>query len=405
MITSCVAAVLFCTSQALRQSRRLNNTVPASPYTTFNGCTCETTCGAGVGEVCDWCYTKDGCGEWSVSGRWGYCDYRPPTVESWNSQSFQSKMGYYWDSIIVNTTRYPEYPTVSNVFSSMITAFDNYRPEMPTSREKMIHSVGSICKFELRISSSSPYTGLLGPGLQRGFIRMGSASDPGSGGLTPGLGVKLPRTGVPEGGYVMLNSFDAVGWNFFLQNMSNHLAPLSGLSAIVAGKFEEASQCPYQVGISDLARYSQDGTEHNPPRFPFKLMYVPNPDLKTGNGELTLDAVHAELDAIPVGTTLYSIYACAAPAGNELGNPNDLSNCGQPLLLGDLKTSSQCTTSWYGDTRFQIRHQRIEEDWQWEPSFMRQGSYDVDQACGQTVAAEVPASKVCHAEGMLNSDP
>jgi len=204
----------------------------------------------------------------------------------------------------------------------------------------------------------------------------------------------------------MLNSFDTVGWNFFLQNMSNHLAPLSGLTAIVAGKFGEASQCPYQVGISDLARYSQDGTEHTPPRFPFKLMYVVNPDIKTGNGELTLDAVHAELDAIPVGTTLYSVYACAAAAGNELSDPGaDLSSCGGPILLGDLKTSSQCSTSWYGDTRFQIRHQRVEEDWELEPSYMRQGSYDADQACGQAVTAGVPASKVCHAEGMLSSDP
>ena len=383
------------------------DTFAGETYTTMEGCTCldDSPCWArsGEGSQCDTCYTKDGCGRWALGGRWDYCDYRPSTVESWNSQSFQSKTDYYWERITANTTRYPEFPLLSNVFSSVITSFDNFRPEMPARREKLIHTVGSICKFDLQISSSSPYTGLLAPGLQTGFIRLGSAAEPGSDGLTPGLGLKLPRNGVPDGSFVMLNDLGSSGsWNFFLKNMSNHLAPASGFLAILAKKFEEASQCPYQVGLSDLAKYSQDGTQHTP-RFPFKLMMIANPAIKTGaNGE-NLDAVHAEMDALPVGTTLYSVYACAEAAGDEMTKPGDLSSCGKPLLLGDLTTSSQCTTSWYGDASFHIRHQRIEEDWQLEPDYMRQGSYDVNQACGKAVTADGAPAK-CGTSGMLNDD-
>jgi len=401
-------AFLALTSQALRRGHSRQPNASAVAYTTTDGCICkaDSPCQArlGVGSQCDTCYTKDGCGTWSLSGRWGYCDYRVSTVESWTGNSVQFKTNYFWEKITRNSTRYPSFPLLSNVFSSVITSFDNYRPEMPSGREKMIHTVGSVCQFGLEIQSSSPYTGLLGPGLQTGFIRMGSATDPGSDGLTPGLGLKLPRTGVPDGDFVMLHTLASSSqWNFFLQNMSNHIAPATGVIAIVAKKFEEASQCPFQVGLSDLARYSQDGTEHAAPRFPFKLMMIANPAVQTGNSGESIDAVHAEIDALPVGTMLYRVYACAEAAGDEMRPADSLASCGKPALLGDLVTRSACTTSWYGDASLHIRHQRIEEDWLLEPDYMRQGSYDANQVCGKRVVADGAPAK-CGVEGMLSSE-
>jgi len=90
---------------------------------------------------------------------------------------------------------------------------------MSAGREKMIHAIGSVCRFDLRIPSNFPPTGLSAPALKRGFVRMGGAMDPGDNGITPGLGFKFPRSGVPEGDIVTLFSLD-VGdqWNFFGKN-------------------------------------------------------------------------------------------------------------------------------------------------------------------------------------------
>jgi len=401
------------TSHALRRksqrddsSSEVNTTAWSDTYPTTNGCECKDQCEGRVGTkwVCDTCKTKGRCGTFSVTGRWGYCDYSESTVESFIRKSSESKTNYFWERITADTTRYPKYPLLGNLLSSMRTVFDNYRPEMPVKREKMIHTVGSICKFKLQISGSSPYTGLLSPGLKTGFVRMGGALDPADG-LTPGLGFKLPRSGVPDGDLVMLYSLAAgTQWDFFFKNQSNHLAPAEGFpTTLLAKKFEDASQCPYQVGLSDWARYSQDGSESNPPKFPFKLLMVAGPNVKTGTKGHTVDAVHSEIDAIPVGTTLYKVYACAKSAGDELMPSENLEACGGAMLLGSVKTASRCTTSYYGDKSFHIRHQRIEEDWILEPSYMKMGGYDANVACAKRVDARGAPPK-CSEEGMLDND-
>ena len=112
---------------------------------------------------------------------------------------------------------------------------------MPNGREKKIHSIGSICPFSMTVSADSKYTGLFQPGDVHGFIRMGSAADPvANKGITPGLGIKFPRTGHPSGNYVALHSLDlGQSWNFFAYNMSNHISPPSGATAILAKKFNQ----------------------------------------------------------------------------------------------------------------------------------------------------------------------
>jgi len=408
------ALLLSITGQALRRGlkgvsdRNLTGDWSTS-YTTVRGCKCKasSTCDAdiGTGYKCDTCRTEGSCGTFSLLGRWDYCDYRPATVESFISRSFQSKMEYFWKKVVANTTSYPEYPLLSNILSSVRTSFDNYRPEMPSKREKMIHSVGSVCQFDLDISSNSPFTGLLSPGLKTGLVRMGGAVDAdGTPGLTPGLGFKLPRSGRPDGDFVMLYALSpGDSWDFFKLNQSNHIAPATGVTKVLASKFLDASQCPYHIGISDLARYDQDGAESSPPKFPFKLLMIKGPSVQTGVKEKTVAAVHEELDAIPVGTTLYTVYACTRPSGTEALPSENLDACGGALLLGAIKTSSKCTTSWYGDASLHIRHQRIEEDWQLEPSFLRAESYSANDACDAQVDKD-GAPPACGLDAMLNSD-
>lgn len=280
-------------------------------------------------------------------------------------------------------------------------------PEMPAGRKKLIHSIGSVCEFELKIGSS-PFTGLLGRGTQKGFIRMGSAADiTGNDGVTPGIGIKMVRDGIHSGDVVFLHSLDlGQSYDFFAYNMSNHIPPATGATAVLAKKFEQASQCSPQVGISDMARYSRNGAEHNPPRFPFKLLFVPK--VSTSASKKDVDELHREMAAFPVGTTLYTAYGCRAPKGDEMlptdGTVSQV--CGDPVLLGDIKTTSKCLTSKYGDESFHIRHQRIEEDWALRPDYVRSGGYNAGPACGrnfQVTSDGAPA--VCGSAGMRADEP
>lgn len=358
---------------------------PDAGQGTFQGCTCATQCEAGIADfyTCDSCKTEGACGNFAFDGKWDFCKY-PGGVES---KSFREKSDQWWASITADTTRASKYPSVSGILQeSSQTTFDNMKVEMPAGREKKIHTIGSICKFDLNIARNSPFTGLLGPGRQEGFIRMGSAVDYSNGGLTPGLGFKFPRTGVHSGDFVALHDLGfGQSWNFFKSAQSNHIAPPSGLAqTALVKKFNQASQCAPQVGLSDLAKYSQDGVMVAAPKFPFKLFMVPSEAVQTPDRKKTPDEVHAEMAAFPVGTTLYTVYGCRKPMSTEVEmTPADgglEKACGNPILLGDIVTTSRCTTSAYGDAKLQIRHQRIEEDWQLEPSFLT--GYDAAKACG-----------------------
>lgn len=179
-------------------------------------------------------------------------------------------------------------------------------------------------------------------------------------------------------------------------------------------KFNQASNCGPQVGLSDMARYSQDGTKHDDPKFPFKLFLVPSKDVQTPNSKKTVDDVIAEMSAFRVGTTLYTVYACGKAAGPHERQPTiggvELA-CASAFKLGDMVTTSKCTGSAYGDKAFHIRHQPIEEDWTLDPNILKQEGYDAAQVCGWTGTniAKMPGGCVRHdrhvlAPMMLNND-
>jgi len=373
---------------------------------TVSGCTCKSVCKPSITDLygCDRCDTDSSCGRTAtldplgLTGKYDYCVY--PTNNTFESQSAAQKMDYFWKKITANTQRAAEYGNpVSVITSSVITSFDNFgfNDELPAGRTKPIHSIGAICKFEWKITSASPYTGLFAPGKQVGFIRMGSAASYDNKGLTPGVGVKFPRSNRPSGNYVGLHSTElAQSWNFFAFNLSNHLPPSSGIAGVLAKKFEQASQCAAQVGVSDMARYAQDGTEAAAPKQPFKLLMVPSSAVQQTTSAKTVDQNMDEFGSIPVGTVLYTIYACGAGNGDAELTPTDGGvdkACAKPLKLGDYVSTSKCTTSKYADEKLHFRHQRIEEDWQLNPEFLTQ--YPAAKACARSSVAADRTPKKC----------
>jgi len=84
--------------------------------------------------------------------------------------------------------------------------------------------------------------------------------------------------------------------------------------------------------------------------------------------------------------------------------------CGAPLELGAMVTTDKCTSSAYGDKSFHIRHQPVEEDWQVDPSILKQTGYNAGKACGWGVSEDNIATPPARCDknalnAMLSDDP
>lgn len=351
---------------------------------TANGCECTSICGTSRfidGHTCDTCGTMR-CGKQSVTGRWDFCTF--PVQDGFEAQSVSAKLQYYDTEIARDPNIRVEWAGSLDVLlrsfrSSVHTTFDNWLPQMPEGRTKHIHTIGSTCGVDFEVAGGSPYTGLLSSGTHQGYMRIGPASEPG-GGLTPGVGFKFPRSGVPSGDFVAMHSTEnGQSYNFFATNMSNHIAPAAGPLILLARKFEEATICSTQVGLSDFARYSSNGGESQP-NFPFKLFFVPTAASQKGDQEKTVGDLTAEFASWSVGTNLLDVYGCGTATAHEMEAPVTLEkHCGGHVYLGKIKIRSRCSVSAYGDQKLHIRHQRIEEDWAVEPDFKKTGQ----EACGR----------------------
>jgi len=361
---------------------------PDPGQTTVKGCECQSSCGATIddGFNCDWCTTKDNCGSHSiVYGYYDYCVY--PDTAAFEKMSFQDKNTYFQSQIDKDHTRLAAYASPTVILSeSSQTSFWDYQDELPAGRVKGIHSIGAVCQFTLGIDAGSPYSGLFAPGPQLGFVRMGGATtwDKTGKGYPPGLGIKFARSGVPSGSYVALVTLDSTTWNFMAYNFSNHIPPpASTATKLLVKKFQQASQCPSQVGLSDMATYSQDGKEEDSPKFPFKLFLVPSAEVQKPNTPKSIDDVMADLQSFKTGTKLFTVYACGKGNGAAEMTPTAggvEAACGDPFKLGDMVSTTDCTTTLYGDSKFFIRHQPIEQDWTLRPDFLKQ--FPAKDACG-----------------------
>jgi hypothetical protein len=347
---------------------------------TVAGCTCVSDCGASVddGYTDDWCYTALTCGTWSWTRQayTDWCVYDPD--KAYESQTAEAKEAFLW-GLTAKCTTPAGWPSQVAIFQESVkTSFENVADVMPPGRTKYIHAVGAVATVAF-VSSGVPhaYTGLFASGAQHGLLRLSTATavDGGSGSyITPGLGLKLLRDGVPSGNLVAMPGLDGQqDYNVLSQNYSNHLTfPTSWALALVASKFTQASACPLMVALGDMAAYSEDGAGASRPIAPFELIFVPNAALKKvfpsqpySNDDFL---AFAELD-IPQDTILFQVYAVASPL-----------SLGPEVHLGSIKTTSKFTRSTFGDTRLFFRHEYMEHDFVKNPSWLP--NINVPQACG-----------------------
>jgi len=359
---------------------------PDPETTTVMGCECESNCGATLdfgNANCDWCYTKNNCGHYAYT-RLAYYDYCLYPLKDSEAEEWEQKQIMIWNGITADSTP-GEYPNLLGLLSASIqTSFDDQWDVMPAGRVKYIHSIGAVCLVNMDVTSTK-YTGILGNGMQHGIIRMGSAAEIGSSGTTPGNGFKFLRTGVKSANWVSLYSLDGISsYNFFSVNQSNHIAPPTGVTAILAAKFEQASNCVTMVGLSDAARFDQDGKEYSP-KFPYKLTFSPTPEAARfiPDSQISQNEFLAYMGKIPTGTMIYKVYSQHAPGAAD-------------ELFGTITTTTECVSSDFGDNHLYFRHQRIEEDWQirqdWIPDI------DATAECGTDSINIIPPQNCTYEE-------
>lgn len=353
---------------------------------TAKGCACKISCRTSPDDAfkCDWCYTKDNCGSFGFGGSWDYCVY-PETNKAFESLSFQEKNKIFWSRLTADKKR-SDHAELATVFITDVqTPFSNFKDEMPAGRVRTLHGVGAVCQFRLDIAPDSPYTGLFAPGPQDGFVRLAPAVKwkKDGAGYAPGLAMKFARTGIRSGNILALPNLQVATFNFFKYNLSNHIAPAKTLQGkLLMRKFGQASQCPVHVGVSDMATWTQNGTKVDVPKFPFKLFLVPSAEVHQPDTPKDLDDVMRELQSLKKGTKLMAVYACAKGNGDAENQPSAGGlevACGEPFKLGDMVTTTECSTSAYGDKKFFFRHQLIEEDWLARPEFLDQ--FDTKTVC------------------------
>ncbi len=101
-------------------------------------------------------------------------------------------------------------------------------------------------------------------------------------------------------------------YNFFQANFSNHIAPPSGATAILAKKFNQASGCVGHVGLSDLCAFGADGVPVPIPVFPYKINLFSN-TVQFPSAPVSQDGINAYLSKIPPATPLFTLYAFDSP--------------------------------------------------------------------------------------------
>jgi len=274
-----------------------------------------------------------------------------------------AKQAAVWNKITGASPSLGPWPTTFQLLKLFIESMDPtihyYSDEIPSGRQKLIHSVGATAKFHFQWSGAPRYTGLF-QSASYGIVRISSAKqwdeskDAEAGSFTPGMGVKLFRTNLPSGNFVAMRALmPQDSWNPFKYTWANHVSHSNLNLALkaIAAKFGTVTAWASHVGTSDLSAYTETGNTVDTPAYPFQLLFVPNADLQHGYSDNFVLSLPDLLAQIPSGTRLYDVYALDTPNENEKAS-----------ILGSMVLDSQFVQSSYADTTLFFRHQQFEED-------------------------------------------
>lgn len=275
---------------------------------------------------------------------------------------------------------------------SVRLTFDSNSDTFPQKRQKTIHGVGVLGGIKFESAGGHPYQGLF-KGAELGMLRFSSAKNPGSDGVTPGMGLKFFRDGRRSANFVSMYSLDGQpceDTDFFQHDWSNHIPMTDNFGLkIIAAKFWQASYCPLKIGLSDMASQA-DGVAPARGSFPYKLNFKAAVSSPCSCSDY--DTCLSNLASISAGTKLFDVEALSSPDAT-------------PQHIGTITLTSQLKQSQWGDENFFIQHQNMEDDFAIHPEWVT--ALDLKKECGMDCASDTrPTVDVgCSSPfGMLETD-
>lgn len=236
-----------------------------------------------------------------------------------------------------------------------------------TTRPKIIHSVGVVGIVNWESNGKHNYTGLF-KGATSGFARLSLAGAPALGSsphMVPGIGLKFFRNRMSSTNMMAMYSLSGQSsFNFFEHDFTNHVPELGTSASVVLrlarSAFAAASEWPTMLGLSDFARYTQDGNAVASPEFPFRLVFHPTLAYhqKFNQTKPSAEVLVELAKGLAAGTVLYEIYAQHDPRYDTL------------TPIGTLKLMTPATTSMFGDKTMFLQHVRKESDFALRPQWL-----------------------------------
>lgn len=290
----------------------------------------------------------------------------PPDYESWLSVD---KQNFLWEKGILSS-KYDRLPPLAKIdvpglfLTILRTKMDRLVDQAPRRWKKAIHAHGSVAKIKFVATPDSPFTGLF-RGAYSGLLRLSVTGDPSDRGFAPGLAIKLFRNGKPSANFSALVSLVGQGdnYNFFANEFSNIVPVVNSFAPrFINFIFRRASKFPTKLYLQDLAQIDRQGYQENKPYYPYQIFLVPNPQIKFSSSPHDF---RNDLATIPIDTSLFSVYGVIPEqVGDKAARKavDTIDKAGyrqQGQLIGQIETTSQFVSSFYGDSLLFFRHQRF----------------------------------------------
>ncbi|MEW6491093.1 MAG: hypothetical protein AB1589_00880 [Cyanobacteriota bacterium] len=294
-------------------------------------------------------------------------DPLPTDYESWSASQ---KQDFLWQNRILES-KYEKLPPLQKIdvpglfLTFLKIKMDRLSDEAPIGWKKAIHAHGSVAKVKFIPTPDTPFTGLF-KGADYGLLRLSVTGDPSDRGFAPGLALKLLVDGKPSENVSALVSLSGQGenYNFFANEMSN-IVPVEQKFGpkFINLIFRRTSKFPTKLYLQGFGQIDQHGNRESNPDYPWQIFLVPNANVQFA--ESPPHDFRQDLATLAPETSLFSVYAvdpkqvgddAAVRAADRIDQPGYRQKA---QLIGQLETTSEFVSSFYGDSRLFFRHQRF----------------------------------------------
>jgi hypothetical protein len=284
----------------------------------------------------------------------------PDDYQSWQAIR---KQDFLWNNRIFKS-KYDKLPPLKKIdiaslfLTALKTKMDLQYDEAPPKWKKAIHAHGSVAKIKFVSTEGNSFTGLF-KGVDCGFLRVSVTGNPSDRGVAPGLAIKFLVDGQPSGNFSALVSLTGQGknYNLFSNEFSNIVPVVKSIGPILINFiFGRVTRYPTKLYLEDIGKFDQYGQVESKPHYPSQLFLVPNSEIKFSEDPHDF---RKDLTTIPSGTQLFSIYAVDSQKNDDklIGKPEYRQKA---QIIGNLITTSEFVSSFYGDSQLFFRHQRFQ---------------------------------------------